>query len=250
MAVGDKNELLILISTLFPDNNEGSITPADIRTGLSQMVTYDLNLSEETGQAVSGPIEFSENPTLNGQELAIKGPNDGGLYVWYNDGWIQKASFMATTNATISVNGDSAAPSFLPIDALENPVGISLVNALEGSIRNDTGHEIKTMTGTVSFNPDVTGGGTKRVVLVSETSIDNGLTWQGNLNSIRKVEIGSTTESFKTNVSLVIDWPDNSILRFRAYDETLAGLDFIAEAETILAQSFTGPALVWDLSEK
>jgi len=137
----------------------------------------------------------------------------------------------------------------LPIGLLIDPIGIEIGTALEGSVKNITGRQIGKMTGTVSFNPDVSGGGTKRIVLVSETSIDNQVTWQGNLNSIRKVEIGSTTESFKTNVSFLIDWPDQAFLRFRAYDETGAGLDLITESDTILAQSFTGPSLVWDLSE-
>jgi hypothetical protein len=166
-----------------------------------------------------------------------------------NQEWIELASFLATTNTTIPINGDSVNPSFLPIDAIIAPEGVELGNASEGSVKNITGRIIGKMTGSVSFNPDVTGGGTKRIVIVSETSIDNGATWQGNLNSIRKVEIGSATESFKTNVSLLVDWPDQALLRFRAFDETTVGLDLVSESGTILGQPFTGPSLVWDLSE-
>ena len=249
MPTGDKDYLLTQIANDLPDNNTGDIEPADLRTVESALVTYTLNTAEGTQQTVAGVIDFVSRPLFNGVPLAYVSNNDDKHYVMRNGEWTGLASFLATTNSVIPINGDSVNPSFLPIDLLIAPDGVEIGTAAEGSVKNISGRLIRKMTGSVSFNPDVTGGGTKRIVIVSETSIDNQVTWQGNLNSIRKVEIGSATESFKTNVSLLIDWPDQAFLRFRAFDETGAGLDLVPESGTIMGQPFTGPALVWDLSE-
>lgn len=262
MATGDKTDLLSSLANNITDNNNKENTPARHRTYASKVITYCLNLVEATKQIVLGPIDFSEqveftkppthlgSPLVTAADTVEEAPLDGGLYVRRDGEWVQNLSFIATTNSTVVINGSSVTPSFLPIDTIENPVGVEVVTPSEGSIKNISGRLIKTLTGTVSFNPDVSGGATKRVVLVSETLLDGETVWTGNLNSIRKIEIGSSTESFKTNVSLLVNWPVNSQLRFRAYDETGVGVDFTTEAETILGQSFTGASLVWDLSEK
>jgi hypothetical protein len=187
-------------------------------------------MKETTQQVIDGPIEFTEAPTVGGTPIA------------------NKASFIAISNASVTINGTSATPSFLEFDSIQGAVGIDTVSLTEGSVKNVSGRLIETMVGTISFNPDVSGG-TKQLILVSETSVDNGVSWQGNLNSIRKIEISASAESFKTNVSFLLSWPDQSQLRFRAYEGGGGTVMFVEESETILAQSFTGPSIIWALGE-
>lgn len=52
----DKQELLALISTNIPDNNEKSITPSSMRDTLEQMVDSDANLLELSEQQFSGLV--------------------------------------------------------------------------------------------------------------------------------------------------------------------------------------------------
>jgi len=54
----DKDGLLDLIATDFPDNTTGDISPADLRTVTSQIVTSAANLEELTVQDFLGPVTF------------------------------------------------------------------------------------------------------------------------------------------------------------------------------------------------
>lgn len=65
----NKNDLLSLIANDLPDNSDGLITPAALRTALSQMVGSDLNLIEQSQQTVTGATDFTGGITKNGQEI-------------------------------------------------------------------------------------------------------------------------------------------------------------------------------------
>lgn len=68
--MGGKNALLIQIATLFADNANGDISPSDLRTGLSAMVSADLNLEELTTQEILGAINFTGGITKNNLDVA------------------------------------------------------------------------------------------------------------------------------------------------------------------------------------
>ena len=248
MATGDKNDLLIQIANELPDNNTGDINPSNIRTTESAMVTYNVNMEELTEQVVKGPIEFDTTPTSEGLSLITEAPLTGFYYVRNNGQWVRKASLLATSNAVIPINNNPASPSFLTIDDASQSVGITLTDGATGTVRNDTGRVIEEMTGSISMYPEIGGGTLRRIVVVSEESVDN-ITWTGNLNSIRKIEVGSTSETFKTTISLYDNWPVGGYLRFRVYDEADGGLDLVPAAATILGQPFTGPSMIWSLLE-
>jgi hypothetical protein len=247
MPEGDKASLLNKVATELPDNNEGEIEPSNVRTSESAMITYNLNMEELSTQTVKGPVIFDQLQ-LSGGAPVEEAPEDGVYYVRGDAAWVRKASLVAISNAVIPINDSAVNPSFFVIDDVSQSVGITLEDGATGTVKNSTGRDISEMVGSISFQPDVTGGTIRRMVIVSETSADN-LTWLGNLNSIRKVEIGTSSESFKTNVSLVDNWAAGSYLRFRAYDEADGGLDLTPTSATILGQSFTGPSLIWSLVE-
>lgn len=159
------------------------------------------------------------------------------------------ASFFASNaNATAIVIDDTPAlPSFLGPLKIDHSDEITLVDAANGTMRNDTGRTIS-MTGSINYNPDKGGGGNTLLNLISERSNDNGATWFGNLNSRRPVEISNSSESFGTKVSLIIDWLPGQLLRFRAW-RVGGALSFVSTSTTALGESYTTPSLVWELSE-
>lgn len=220
----NKNELFTLFDNLFPDNTSGLISPADLRQGLQQITSSNLNLDELTQQDALGQI------TSNGA-------------------FVDKVGFLALSQTAFTVSGDAANPSYMPIDSLLNISGIELFDGPTGAIKNVSGRTIIVTSGTISFNPDRAGGGTSTLNLVSEKSGDEGVSWIGNLNSLRKIEVASNNESFQTKISLTVNWAPNEILRFRVYETGGGSIDFIPTSETILGQPFTGASMIWELEE-
>lgn len=159
------------------------------------------------------------------------------------------ASFFASNLNTndIIINDTPASPSFLGPLKLDHADEISLVDAANGTMRNDTGRLIS-MTGSISYNPDKGGGGTTTLNLISERSNDNGATWFGNVNSRRTVEISNNGESFGTKISSIIDWEPGQLLRFRAW-RVAGSLSFVSTDVAALGETYTTPSIVWELSE-
>jgi hypothetical protein len=229
----DKNDLLTLVSTELPDNNTGDIEPTNLRVVLSQMISSDLNLDELTTQTALGDVV----------PFVMDAPDDSNVYVRINGNWVESGAFVATSDSSFTVSGSASLPSFLPIETVVKAKGFELYDGPTGAIRNTSGRTIGTMSGTISLNPSATGNS---LILVSERSSD-GISWTGNLNSIRKVNVSA--ESFQTKLSLATDWADGEIIRFRMYETGGGSVTFSPTSETILGQSFTGPSLAWDLSE-
>lgn len=157
------------------------------------------------------------------------------------------ASFFASSFDTITITDSTVLPSFLGPLTLDHNDEITLIDAVTGAVRNDSGRVI-TMTGSINYNPNKGGGGTTTLNLVSERSDDNGVTWFGNLNSRRSIEINNSGESFGTKLSLIVDWEPGQLLRFRAW-RVSGSLVFESSDASALGQTFTTPSLVWELSE-
>lgn len=108
--MADKATLLVQIATLFADNNSGDISPADIRTALSDMVTADLNLDELTEQlaiAIIGAKALKLAPQSTDPSTA-----EGALF------YDQVAKSIAYYNDTVKIN--LPAPEPLAIGQLRN----------------------------------------------------------------------------------------------------------------------------------
>ena len=227
---------------------------SDIIAGSTYTVQFDqINKTGTFSQLVrivSTDSDFT-NPDLN--RLITRGAVDLGSaaavgwrkHAFQSD---EKASFFSSNLNTdpIVINDDSVAPSFLGPIEMNSSSGISLVDAATGTMRNDTGRTIS-MTGTINYNPDKGGGGTTTLNLVSERSND-GVTWFGNLESRRSMEVSNNSESFGTKLSLIIDWLPNQQLRFRAWrvDGTLS---FVSSTVAAIGENYVTPSLVWELSE-
>jgi hypothetical protein len=160
---------------------------------------------------------------------------------------ITPSSIFANSITTTVVNSDPADPSYLLGLTIQHADDISLVDAATGAIVNDTGRTI-TMTGSISYNPVKGGGAAAQLNIVSERSNDLGVSWFGNLNSRRTVEVANSAESFGTKVSLIIDWEPDQWLRFRVW--LGAGvLSFVSTSTIAMGETFVTPSIVWELAE-
>ncbi len=90
--MADNNDLLVQIATLFADNNTGEISPADLSTSLSAMVTASLNLDETTRQemlsvlSTNSPIAFDpEMPAPTYEEGLLFYDSDKRCFSYYNN---------------------------------------------------------------------------------------------------------------------------------------------------------------------
>ena len=162
-----------------------------------------------------------------------------------------KAYFLTTTDEEVTISTDNDSPSFLTDMELENNSGDFELMSTIGSLKNISGRNIKLMTGTISFQPNKSGGGTSVMHLWSERSIDDGVTWIQNSHSLRVLEISNSGETFKTSVSYVNDWADQECVRFRSYIYSGGDVNLDAPTDTVSNGAvINGHSVIWELSEK
>lgn len=247
MARATLTELLNRIDQDIQENTSGDIT-ATTMNELMDYLTNNLYLptdSTVTVNATAGIKEF-----VFGDGLVVVLDEVTGKATITNpsaDVVDNGGAFSASCTSTVNIPTSSTNPAFLGPLILDYAKDITLVNAAEGTVRNDTGRTI-TMSGSISYNPDKGGGGTTTLNIVSERSADNGTTWVGNLDSKRTVEISNNTESFGTKVSWIITWAPGELLRFRAWING-GTLDFVTSSDTALGQTFNTPSVIWLLTE-
>lgn len=264
MATGDKNDLLNTISNSINDNNTGDVTPADVRTTESAIVTYNLNQKELTTQTVDGVVSFlsgQESKTVQLTPQLSDPPNSEGL-VWYdnaNKGIAfynnlgkqlsrTRLNFLVASSDSISVSNDPNASSFFTgLAGLGDNQGFT-VDAATGSVINTSGRNIAKVTGQISIQPTKSGGSVTLLSVFSEKSTD-GVSWTKNANSARTYDLSNTGESFKTSASFTLNWSNGEYLRFRMFanDATIS-----LEPPSVVADSVTieGYSVVWELEEK
>lgn len=162
---------------------------------------------------------------------------------------IEKQHFIAASLLTIIVGTDANSPSFFTgMSLISSSTGFTSIDT-NGVIVNESGRVIKSMSGSISFQPSKSGGGTTSLSLWSERSID-GATWTQNSESLRTIEISNNGETFKTSISLILDWEDGHYLRFRIYASGGGSVSFVSPTDTVLGgEVITGASAVWELSE-
>lgn len=157
--------------------------------------------------------------------------------------------FIAASLSTVTVGTSANSPSFLTgMNISDASAGFTGIDA-NGAIVNESGREIKSMTGSISFQPDKSGGGTTSLSLWSERS-DDGVTWTQNSESLRTIEVANNGEAFKTSISAILNWEDGHYLRFRVYASGGGAVSFISPTDTVLGgEVIVGASVIWELSE-
>ena len=162
---------------------------------------------------------------------------------------IERQHFIAGSLSTVVVGIDPNAPSFLTGMSLSDASSGFISVDTNGAIVNNSGREIKSMTGSISFQPNKTGGGTTSLRLWSERSVD-GVSWTQNSESLRTIEIANNGETFKTSISAILNWEDGHYLRFRVYASGGGSVSFISPTDTVLGgEIIVGASVIWELSE-
>lgn len=247
MARATLTDLINRITQDIQENTSGNIT-ATTMNELLDYLTNNLYLPTDPTVTVNTTLGIKEFTFGTGLTVVTDGVTGTATITNPSANVVNNgASFFASSVTTINIGTDSVNPSFLGPLTLDSATGITLTDAATGTVRNDSGRVI-TMTGSINYNPNVTGGGTTTLNLVSERSLDNGVTWAGNLESRRSMEINNTSESFGTKLSLILNWQPNQLLRFRAWVDT-GSITLESTSATALGQTFTSPSVVWELSE-
>lgn len=162
---------------------------------------------------------------------------------------VEKSHFIAATTDTVTISGDAANPStFTGLQLTSGSVGFS-IRTSDGAVQNISGRQLGDCIGTISFQPNKEGGGTSIVSLSSQLSAD-GTSWTANPNSLRVIEVSNNGETFKTAVSLAINWPDQYYIRFVAYETGGGSIDFESPTDTVDGNVIVGASVVWELSEQ
>ena len=128
---------------------------------------------------------------------------------------LPKIHFGAYTVDTITVSTNAMAPSYVTGVTL-SPTGsaeIAIADAATGAVVNNSDRAI-TMQGTVTYQVDNGTGGTAQLLVWSERSDDNGVTWTLNDNSLRTSEVSNTSASSQTKSAAIADWQPGQWNRF------------------------------------
>lgn len=247
MARATLSEILNRITQDIQENTSGGITATTLNELLDYM-SNNLYLPTDPTVTVNATAGIKEFTFGNGLVVVVDGVAGTAEITNPSADTVNNGgAFSASCSSNVSIPSSSTSPAFLGPLTLDYAKGITLVNAAEGTVRNDTGRVI-TMSGSISYNPDKGGGGTTTLNIVSERSADGGTTWAGNLDSKRTVEISNNSESFGTKVSWVITWAPSELLRFRAWING-GTLDFVTSSDTALGQTFNTPSIIWLLTE-
>lgn len=159
----------------------------------------------------------------------------------------EQVGFFAYSDSTFTVSEDPDNPSFIPGYIFSGDGNFS-VDA-QGGFKNLSGRTLN-MSGSFSYTPKISGGGgTRTLHIFSENSIDDGVTWNLNPGSHRPIEISNATESFKTTVAFLQDWPPGLIGRFRMF--TTGGALVIAPTSTVGmgSQTIAGRSVIFEIAE-
>lgn len=178
--------------------------------------------------------------------------NGAGSGAWETPAYTTEfLRFIAHSDSTVVVSNDNLTPTYLSGFTLLDGTHFEIADPSTGAVRNISGSTISLPTGSISFNPDNTGGGTATLVTYSENTSDSGgdpntWTWVKNPGSIRKIEVSSTGESFKTTVSFLAEWEDGVAIRFGTYLEA-GGLSFVATTGNPDGEVVSGHSIIWEI---
>lgn len=145
----------------------------------------------------------------------------------------------------VIIDNNTTTPATLNGAVVRKSRDIEVSDAATATIRNMSGGAISLLTGLISFNPDSLAGGVTVLHIISERSMD-GITWTGNLDSKRTIEVSNSTESFQTKVSLLSDFQPLEYCRFRLVTDA-GTLTLVRTEKTIMGQVFYTHAWQWDI---
>lgn len=171
--------------------------------------------------------------------------NGAGSGTWQP---IKGESFQLASKDTLVISTDKANPSYMTGNIINVSNGsFGLSDATTGSVKNTGGRTYGVVKGTLSFQPDNVGGTSATIQIFSESSLDNGVTWVMNPNSLRSVEVPATGESFRTLVSFYTGWAPNQCIRF-GFVMDAGTASFAKKSDTIKGTVVDSYSFLWTMT--
>lgn len=161
--------------------------------------------------------------------------------------------FGAYTVDTISVSTDPNSPTYLkgvglfPTSSSE----FTLFTGLDGEqwIRNDTTKTFS-MQGSATYQTTQGAGGNGELLLWSERSNDDGLTFTENTFSLRTSEVPNNSENSQTKSSGVDQWAPGESIRWAMYNSGVGAVVLDGPSATVNNGNVVdGLSFYWQLNE-
>lgn len=167
----------------------------------------------------------------------------------------QASKFIGFHGGTFTLGTDSSDPDYLTGDGVTNIPTITfqggkffeLWDPDTFAVKNISGKTLL-VTGLISWHPVKSGGGTARIVIGSESSVDEGQNWSLNQGSNRPNEILNDGDTFQSKISFFLEWLPNQIIRFRVYNGGGGTVNFAPSSDPMLGETLTGHSVIWELS--
>lgn len=168
----------------------------------------------------------------------------------FNHAPLIRYSFGLSSEATIAMSTDGANPTYANTTILIPPsTGFTLIDATKGIVRNDTGVDLLNPTGTVSWHANNGTGGVADMVIWSETSVDDFVTFAENDVSLRVTSLPNTSEASQTKYSSLTTWKNGESVRFAMYNKSGGALSLEAPSELVNGVvPLTGFSFLWTMS--
>lgn len=159
--------------------------------------------------------------------------------------------FGAYTTDSITVSTDPNSPTYLTGVGLfpSSSTVFTLLDASTGLIRNDSDRTFS-MQGTATYQLVQGAGGSGNLLLWSERSDDDGLTFTENLFSLRTSEVPNNSSNSQTKSSGVDQWNPGESIRWAMYNSgpgavTLQGPSAVVNG----GNTVDGLTFYWQLNE-
>ena len=164
---------------------------------------------------------------------------------------LPKIHFGAYTVDTIVISTDPNNPTYLTgVDLFSSSSpGIIVLDAATGLLRNDTGKTI-TMQGTVTYQTTQGAGGNANLLLWSERSTDDGVSFVENTFSLRTSEVPNNSSNSQTKSSAIAEWAPGESARWAMYNSGPGTLTLDGPSATVNGGNVVdGLSFYWQLNE-
>ena len=147
----------------------------------------------------------------------------------------------------LEIPTDNTSPGFLANIIQSGLASFEIFDAATGAVKY-TGVDPVTVVGSVSVHITKSGIASSILSLYSETSTDEGVSYNLNNGSLRQDEVGFVGDGWKIFPSFLQTWNPNEIIRFRHQNDGGGDMDITTTSTTSQGEVVTGHSIVWALA--
>lgn len=162
-----------------------------------------------------------------------------------------KLHFGAYTTDTINVSQDPNAPTYLTGVGLfpTSSPGFTIIDAATGLVKN-TSNKTFSMQGTATYQLTQGAGGAGNLLLWSERSTDDGVSFTENTFSLRTSEVPNNSSNSQTKSSGVDQWAPGESIRWAMYNSGTGSVTLDGPSAVVNGgNTVDGLTFYWQLNE-